>query len=69
MGSLDESKIIDREAEAEIFNSMLRFETPRRILVVSDKNGTGKSAILRKLRYLCEYTHLHPSCSRRPPRT
>jgi 5S rRNA maturation endonuclease (ribonuclease M5) len=61
VGSLDESKIIDREAEAEIFNSMLQFETPRRILLVSDKSGMGKSDVLRKLRYLCEYTHGVPA--------
>jgi hypothetical protein len=61
MVSLDESKIIDREAEAEIFNRMLLFETPRRILVVSDQSGMGKSDVLRKLRYLCEYTHSVPA--------
>lgn len=61
MVSLDESKIIDRDVEAEIFNTMLRFETPRRILAVSDKSGMGKSDVLRKLRYLCDYTHGVPA--------
>jgi len=57
MASLDESKIIDREAEAKIFDDMLRFQTPRRILVVSGKSGMGKSDLLRKLRFLCENVH------------
>jgi hypothetical protein len=54
MVSIDESKIIDRDAEAKIFRDMLRFETPRRILVVSGKSGMGKSDLLRKLRFMCE---------------
>jgi len=60
MTRIDESQIIDREAEIEVFNSMLRCETPRRVLVVSDKSGMGKSDVLRKLRYLCEFTHNIP---------
>lgn len=60
MALIDASKIMDREAESEIFNSMLRYESPRRVLVVSDKSGMGKSALLRKLRYLCDWTHQCP---------
>jgi hypothetical protein len=54
MVSIEESKIIDREAEAMIFKDMLRFKTPRRILVVSGQSGMGKSDLLRKLRFMCE---------------
>ncbi|SRR6266508_154797 len=57
MAGIDVTKIIDREAEAEIFAGMLRCDTPRRVLVVSDKNGMGKSVLLRRLRYLCDYIH------------
>jgi hypothetical protein len=60
MALIDASKIMDREAEAEIFNSMLRYESPRRVLVVSDRGGMGKSTLLRKLRYLCDVTHSCP---------
>lgn len=60
MTHIDESQIIDRDAEIEVFNSMLRYQTPRRVLVVSDKSGMGKSDVLRKLRYLCEFTHHIP---------
>lgn len=60
MALIDASKIMDREAEAEIFNSMLRYESPRRILMVSDRGGMGKTALLRKLRYLCDWTHRCP---------
>jgi len=60
MALIDASKIMDREAEAEIFNSMLRYESPRRVLMVSDRGGMGKSALLRKLRYLCDWTHRCP---------
>jgi hypothetical protein len=60
MTLIDASKIIDREVEAEIFNSMLRYESPRRVLIISDRGGMGKSALLRKLRYLCDWTHRCP---------
>jgi hypothetical protein len=57
MARVDEANIIDREAEVEIFARMLHCDTPRRVLVVSDRGGMGKSDVLRKLRYVCEYTH------------
>jgi hypothetical protein len=47
--------IVDREAEAEVFANMLRFVTARRVMIVSDENGRGKTDLLRKLRYQCEY--------------
>jgi hypothetical protein len=60
VAGLEETSIIDREAEAETFSAMLECSTPRRIMVVSGKSGMGKSVVLRKLRYLCEYTHSIP---------
>jgi hypothetical protein len=60
VAGLEETSIIDREAEAETFNGLLACSTPRRIMVVSGKSGMGKSVVLRKLRYLCEYTHSVP---------
>ena len=55
MGRPDASRIVDRESEAEVFASMLRFQTSRRVMLVSDKRGRGKTDLLRKLRYQCEY--------------
>jgi hypothetical protein len=34
---------------------MLQFQTRRRVLIVSDKPGQGKSVLLRKLRWLCDF--------------
>ncbi|WP_148571640.1 hypothetical protein [Nocardioides caldifontis] len=55
MGSPEPSQIVDRESEVEVFSSMLRFESSRRVMVVCDRQGRGKTALLRKLRYQCEY--------------
>lgn len=54
MGRVDETKIIDREAEVALFGQMIRLEIPRRVMVVSDKSGMGKTDLLRKLRLQCE---------------
>ncbi len=50
---IDPSQTVDRHAEQEAFRKMLRFEDDRRLLVIGDGPGTGKSALLRKLRYNC----------------
>jgi len=55
MAALDETKIIDRVAEEEIFARMLQFQTARRVMIVSDGRGRGKTDLLRKLRYVCSY--------------
>lgn len=55
MAALDETKIIDRVAEEEIFARMLQFQTTRRVMIVSDGRGRGKTDLLRKLRYVCSY--------------
>jgi len=60
MARVDETRIIDRDAEVEVFESMLRCDTPRRVLVVSDKSGMGKSDVLRLLRYKCDYNFDFP---------
>jgi hypothetical protein len=54
MARVDETKIFDREVEAETFGKMVRMVIPRRVMVVSDKGGMGKTDLLRKLRLLCE---------------
>ncbi|HEX8072638.1 MAG TPA: toll/interleukin-1 receptor domain-containing protein [Pyrinomonadaceae bacterium] len=46
-------KFIDREAEQELFEELLRFDTPARILAIKDGGGTGKSQLLERLRYRC----------------
>jgi hypothetical protein len=51
----DETKIVDRDSEVAVFAGMLN--GPRRVLTVSDKPGMGKSDLLRKLRFVCEFRH------------
>ncbi len=57
MSRVDETKIIDREAEAMIFSEMIQLRVPRCIMVVSDKSGMGKTDLLRKRRLQCERDH------------
>jgi hypothetical protein len=45
---------VDRDEETKVFASMLQFQTSRRVMLVSDKRGRGKTDLLRKLRYQCE---------------
>lgn len=47
-------KIIDREHELRLFESLLTFETQLRILAVKVGPGHGKSYLLEKLRRVCE---------------
>ena len=54
MSRVDGDKAVDREPEAAVLEQMLRFETGRRVLIVSDSPGQGKSVLLRKLRWLCD---------------
>jgi hypothetical protein len=51
---LTEEKIVDRDDEANILEQLLRFETPKRVFVISGGSGQGKSETLRKLQYLCD---------------
>ncbi|MGD9703412.1 MAG: hypothetical protein AB7Q42_13940 [Acidimicrobiia bacterium] len=60
MATIDETEIIDREAETASFAEMLGCTSPERVLVVDDKSGSGKSDLLRKLRLLCETRHEVP---------
>jgi hypothetical protein len=46
-------KIIDREAEQELFFTLLQFADGARVLTVADAGGRGKSALLKRLEYNC----------------
>lgn len=48
-------KFIDREVDQENFRELLQFRDEARLLVVSDKGGRGKSTLLKKLKYICEW--------------
>jgi hypothetical protein len=58
--SVHPTEVVDRELEASRFESLLRFDSPRRVFAVSDESGRGKSTFLRKLQHLCEYQHNVP---------
>ncbi|MEK7728578.1 MAG: hypothetical protein AAB354_09205, partial [candidate division KSB1 bacterium] len=44
----DPTKFIDREFESELFEELLKFESPARILTICDKGGMGKRQLLEK---------------------
>ncbi len=55
MDVMTEAQFIDREAEAELFRQLLRFEDGRRLLTITDRGGRGKSTLLKKLEYICDW--------------
>lgn len=50
MARIDPTKIYDRDTESSLYASLVRLEVPRRVLVVSERSGMGKTDFLRKLR-------------------
>ena len=53
----DPNKFIDREFESELFEDLLKFESPARMLTICDKGGMGKSQLLEKFQYRCRTVH------------
>src|SRR5438034_262956 len=55
---------IDRNAEQELFRTLVSFKTPARILTICDQGGRGKSSLLKRLTYNCEHEEKPsvPSC-------
>jgi len=52
VGRIDATKIVDRDSESSLFRRMVTRELPRRVLLVSERSGNGKSDLLRKLELL-----------------
>ncbi len=55
MGTFDPTKFIDRVAEQEIFEGLLQFKDDARLLAIQDESGKGKSTLLRRLEYNCQW--------------
>ena len=53
IANINPALTVDRHVEQEEFKKMLLFKDERRLLVIGDGPGTGKSALLRKLHYNC----------------
>jgi hypothetical protein len=51
--AFDPTKFIDREFEQELFEELLHFNTPARILAIRDSGGMGKSFLLERFQYRC----------------
>lgn len=60
MARIDPTKIYDRDDESSLYGSLVRFEMPRRILLVSERSGMGKTDFLRKLRLESTRDHSIP---------
>jgi hypothetical protein len=54
-------KTVDRETERDIFTKLLKFENEARLLVIQDEEETGKTTLLRRLQFDCEWIHELPS--------
>ena len=57
MINIDPSKTVDRQVEETKIGRMLSLADDRRLLVIGDAKGTGKSTLLRLLRYKCMWVH------------
>jgi hypothetical protein len=53
-------KFIDREAEQELFDELLKFQEAR-LLTIRDAGGRGKSSLLKMLEYKCIWQHVPPT--------
>lgn len=60
VSDIDPLETVDRDVEQTEFGRMLRFADNRRLLVIGDDEGTGKSTLLRLLRYNCLWVHRVP---------
>lgn len=60
MARIDPTKIYDRDLESSLYGSLVRLEMPRRVLVVSERSGMGKTDFLRKLRLESTRDHSVP---------
>lgn len=50
MPRIDVTKIFDREGESQMYGELIRRERDRRVLVVSERSGMGKTEFLRKIK-------------------
>jgi hypothetical protein len=46
---------IDRNGEQELFRGVVTYQSPARILTICDRGGRGKSSLLARLKYNCEF--------------
>lgn len=56
MAEIDPAEAIDRDVEQEEFTKLVRFTAGEdaRLLIIKDKADSGKTTLLRRLRYNCE---------------
>jgi hypothetical protein len=59
----DGGQVIDRDAEAELFRELLQFTDQRRLFLISDKKHRGKTTLLRKLKYHCDWSSPRTPCA------
>jgi hypothetical protein len=53
-------QFINRKVERDIFGELLQFQNDARLLAIEDKEGSGKSALLKMLRYQSLYLYKRP---------
>ncbi|HEX3865464.1 MAG TPA: hypothetical protein VHV78_01890 [Gemmatimonadaceae bacterium] len=49
------NRFIDRTAEQELFEELLQLAGGERVLVITDVGDRGKSTLLQRLKYICEW--------------
>jgi hypothetical protein len=60
----DPANCINRVAEQELFEGLLPCEDTVRLLTIRDKEGRGKTALLHRLQYICNWRIPRLPCSR-----
>lgn len=60
---LNPRSLIDRDDEQELFRQLTSFNTAARMLAISDRGGWGKSSLLRRLLYNCQWELRPPAAA------
>jgi Cdc6-like AAA superfamily ATPase len=50
---IDPENAVDRDVEQEEFRNLLTLQEKARLLIIQDREGTGKTTLLRRLHYNC----------------
>jgi len=50
---IDAADAVDREVEQDEFGRLLQFTDYARLLTIQDEEGTGKTELLKRLKYNC----------------
>lgn len=60
MDEVSDKNFIDRKVDKEEFGRLLAFNDEARLLIIADNGDRGKSHLLKRLKYICEWETVPP---------